>query len=68
VNAIFHETFKPLPGKKGSIIKNEHKFYMPTQAAILALAKEVGFILYAQIDMIKCQYTHQFMYVLQKPN
>lgn len=66
VNAILHETFKPK--KKGQIIKNEHKFYMPTQAKILAMAKEAGFIMLAQIDMIKCQYTHQFLYVLQKPN
>ena len=69
VNAIFHETFKPTANnKQKKIIKNEHQFYMPTQAAILALAKEVGFILSAQIDMIKCQYTHQFLYILQKPN
>ena len=79
VNAIFHETFKPLANEIGAneiganannkqIIKNEHKFYMPTQTAILALAKEIGFIMYSQVDMIKCQYTHQFLYVLQKPS
>jgi len=68
INAIFHETFKPLKKGGGVIRKNEHKFYMPTQAKVLALAKEAGFIMYAQIDMIKCQYTHQFMYVLQKSN
>ena len=67
VNAILHETFKPLSGK-GLIRKNEHQFYMPTQAMILAMAKEAGFILHSQIDMIKCQYSHQFIYVLQKPN
>lgn len=67
VNAILHETFKPLKGK-GLIRKNEHKFYMPTQTKILAMAKEAGFILHSQIDMIKCQYTHQFIYVLKKPN
>lgn len=69
VNAILHETFKPTtPNKNKTIIQNEHQFYMPTQTAILALAKEAGFILHAQVDMIKCQYTHQFMYILQKPN
>lgn len=66
VNAIFHETFKPY--KKGLIQKNEHKFYMPTQSKVLAMAKEAGFIVLSKIDMIKCQYTHQFIYVLQKPN
>jgi SAM-dependent methyltransferase len=67
VNAILHETFKPV--KKGGVIrKNAHHFYMPSQAKVLALAKEAGFILFSQTDMIKCQYTHQFLYVLQKPN
>ena len=66
VNAILHETFKPT--KKGVIHKNEHKFYMPAKAKILALAKEAGFIVYAQIDLIKCQYADQYIYVLQKPN
>ena len=67
VNAILHETFKPLNGK-GQIRKNEHKFYMPTQAKVLAMAKEAGFILHSQIDMIKCQYSNQYIYVLQKSN
>lgn len=67
VNAIFHETFKPL--KKGGVIrKNEHKFYMPTQAKILSMAKEAGFILFSQTDMVKCQYSQQYLYVLQKSN
>ena len=66
VNAILHETFKPYKKGSGMIIKNEHKFYMPTQAKVLALAKESGFILHSQIDMIKCQYGNQFLYVLQK--
>jgi SAM-dependent methyltransferase len=65
VNAIFHETFKPT--KKGLIQKHEHLFYMPSQAKVLAEAKEVGFIINAQIDMIKCQYANQFLYILQKP-
>jgi SAM-dependent methyltransferase len=64
VNAIFHETFKPY--KKGLIQKHEHKFYMPTQAKVIAMAKEAGFIILSKIDMIKCQYANQFIYVLQR--
>ena len=65
-NAIFHETFKPT--KKGGLIqKHEHLFYMPSQAKVLAEAKEAGFIINAQFDMIKCQYANQYLYVLQKP-
>ncbi len=71
-NAIFHETFKPTSSKnsnskKGVIQKNEHLFYMPEQAKVLAEAKEAGFIITAQIDMLKCQYANQYLYVLQKP-
>lgn len=64
-NAIMSETFKQ---KNGSVIKNEHQLYMPSQAEILTMAKEQGFIVLAQIDMVKCQYANQFMYILQKPS
>jgi len=64
-NAIMSETFKQ---KNGSVIKNEHQLYMPTEAEIITLAKEQGFIVLAQIDMVKCQYANQFLYILQKPS
>jgi hypothetical protein len=41
---------------------------MPSQKNILSTAKDVGFILLSKIDMIKCQYAHQYIYILQKPN
>lgn len=63
--AILKETFKL---KNGTVRKNEHQLYMPTVAEILALAKQHGFIVIAQIDMIKCQYAHQYLYILQKPS
>lgn len=64
-NATFLETFKTK--NNGKVRKNEHKFYMETQTDILAIAKSVGFIMIAQIDMLKCQYTNQYLYILQKP-
>jgi SAM-dependent methyltransferase len=64
--AIMNETFKYK--NNGNVRKNEHKLYMPTQTRILSLAKETGFILLSQIDMLRCQYGSQYMYVLQKPN
>jgi SAM-dependent methyltransferase len=64
--AIMNETFKYK--NNGNVRKNEHKLYMPTQSSILSLAKETGFILLSQIDMLRCQYGSQYMYVLQKPN
>jgi len=64
--ARMSETFKD--NTNGTIRKNEHNFYMPTQKEILSMAKDQGFILLSKIDMIKCQYSEQYLYVLQKPN
>ena len=64
-NASLQETFKN--NKDGKVRKNKHEFYMATQTAILAIAKSVGFIMTAKIDMLKCQYTNQYIYILQKP-
>jgi hypothetical protein len=41
---------------------------MNTQAEILDIAKSVGFIIHAKIDMLPCQYDSQFIYILQKPS
>ena len=41
---------------------------MDNQNKILGLAKDIGFILQAKIDLTNCQYEKQYLYVLQKPN
>ena len=64
-NAFMIETFKNL--KNGNIRKNEHKLYMITQAEILDIAKNIGFIIHAKIDLLPCQYESQYIYILQKP-
>ena len=64
--AILHETFKEK--SNGSVRKNEHRLYMESQKNILRQAKAAGFIFVAQIDLIKCEYDHQYIYILQKPN
>jgi SAM-dependent methyltransferase len=64
-NAIMKETFKN--NKTGNVRQNEHKLYMLTQAEILDIAKNVGFIIDSKIDMLECQYDSQFVYILQKP-
>ena len=64
-NAFLTETFKN--NKDGNVRRHEHKFYMLTQAEILDLAKEAGFIIHAKIDLLKCQYDSQYIYILQKP-
>jgi hypothetical protein len=40
---------------------------MNTQKNILAIAKNVGFILIKTIDLSFAQYDQQYIYVLQKP-
>jgi hypothetical protein len=64
-NAFMIETFKTF--KNGNVRKNEHKLYMITQAEILDIAKSVGFIIHAKIDLTPCQYDNQYIYILQKP-
>jgi ubiquinone/menaquinone biosynthesis C-methylase UbiE len=65
-NAFMIETFKNV--KDGGIRKHEHQFYMLTQAEILDIAKDAGFIIHAKVDLLPCQYESQFIYILQKPN
>ena len=40
---------------------------MDTQKDILGIAKNIGFILQGKIDMLRCQYQYQYLYVLYKP-
>ena len=63
----FKNSYDNSSGKK-RMRRNEHKFYMPNQKKILNMAKEVGFIVLAEADMVRCQYSGQYIYILQKPN
>jgi SAM-dependent methyltransferase len=64
-SALMVETFKN--NTNGNIRRNEHKLYMLTQAEILDIAKESGFIIHSKIDLLKCQYENQYVYILEKP-
>jgi len=63
--AEFGETLKD--DSSGNVRQNKHKFYMDTQKHILGIAKNIGFILQGKIDMLRCQYQYQYLYVLYKP-
>lgn len=52
----------------GKIRKNIHKLYMENQSVILSKARDSGFILMSKINMSKCQYNYQYLYILQKPS
>jgi len=64
--ATFHETLKDK--SNDSVRQNELQLYMEPQKKILTFAKQVGFILHSKVDMVKCQYESQYLYVLQKPH
>jgi len=48
--------------------RNEHVLYMEDEDTILTLAREVGFLMQGEIDMIKSGYEYQKLYILVKPN
>lgn len=60
------ETFKDKENE--NVRQNEHKLFMEPQKTILSMAKNTGFMLHSKVDMVKCQYTSQYLYILQKPN
>ena len=60
----FEEKFKFDDGKTR---KQEQILYMEDTEKIVAIAQQCGFILHAKIDMVKCAYEYQYLYVLMKP-
>uniref|UniRef100_A0A6C0AZT6 Methyltransferase domain-containing protein n=1 Tax=viral metagenome TaxID=1070528 RepID=A0A6C0AZT6_9ZZZZ len=47
--------------------KQEHQMYMESEADILDLAKDAGFIIFGKVDLIKVGYEYQYLYIFQKP-
>jgi SAM-dependent methyltransferase len=62
--AIFREKFKFNDGK---VRKQEHKLYMESESMIVNRAENVGFIVQAKVDLMKCAYAHQYLYIFTKP-
>jgi len=51
----------------GHVRQNEHTLYMETQKNILSKAKEMGFILKGQVNMVEGECAYQYLYFLTKP-
>jgi len=62
--AIFSEKFK---FKNGNVRKQEHKLYMESESAIVNRAENTGFLLQGKIDLLKCAYANQYLYIFVKP-
>jgi SAM-dependent methyltransferase len=62
--ATFDEKFKFDDGK---VRKQQQVLYMEDTETILTIAQECGFILQSKIDLLKCAYEYQYLYVFVKP-
>jgi SAM-dependent methyltransferase len=63
--ATFDEKFK---FNDGSTRKQQQKLYMEDTSAIVNTAQQCGFILHAKVDLVKCAYEHQYLYIFVKPS
>jgi hypothetical protein len=63
--ATFEEKFK---FKDGKTRKQEQVLYMEDTEQIIVIAQQCGFTLHSKIDLIKCAYEYQYLYVLTKPS
>lgn len=62
--ATFDEKFKFPDGK---VRKQQQQLYMEDTSAIVNMAQDSGLILHKKIDMVKCAYESQYLYVFTKP-
>lgn len=62
--AQFTEKFKHKDSNK--VRKHKHIMYMENIDEIVKIAMSVGFTLHGKIDMIKCQYEYQYLYIFIK--
>ena len=62
--AHFVEKFKHKDSNK--VRKHKHVMYMESIDEIVKQAMSVGFTLQGKIDMIKCQYEYQYLYIFVK--
>jgi len=62
---IFDEKFK---FNDGRVRKQEQKLYMEDLPTIVNMAQDAGFVLHSKIDMVKCAYEYQYLYVFVKPS
>jgi len=51
----------------GTARRHEHQFFMEPHQDILVMAQQAGFTITGQIDLIKCAYEYQYLYILTKP-
>ena len=63
--ASFEEKFK---FNNGKVRKQEQILYMEDLPTIVNMVLDAGFVIHAKIDMVKCAYENQYLYVFYKPS
>lgn len=63
--ATFDEKFKYNDGR---VRKQQQVLYMDDTATIVNMAQDVGFILQSKVDLVKCGYENQYLYIFVKPS
>jgi len=63
--ATFDEKFKYNDGR---VRKQQQVLYMDDTATIVNEAQDVGFILQSKVDLVKCGYESQYLYIFEKPS
>ena len=63
--ATFDEKFK---FEDGNVRKQQQMLYMEDTATIVNMAQDCGFILQGKIDLVKCAYENQYLYIFSKPS
>jgi len=63
--ATFNEKFK---FENGKVRKQEQKLYMEDTTIIVNMAQDCGFILQGKVNLVKCAYENQYLYIFVKPS
>ena len=63
--ATFDEKFK---FDDGNVRKQQQKLYMEDTSTIVNMAQDCGFILDSKVDLVKCAYENQYLYIFLKPS
>jgi SAM-dependent methyltransferase len=63
--ATFDEKFK---FDDGRVRKQQQRLYMEDTSTIVNIAQDCGFIVQGKIDLVKCAYEHQYLYIFVKPS
>ena len=63
----YREIFKDTTAGNEKVRENILEMWMPPKSTIVNIAKETGFIVFAEVDLMMAQLEYQYLYIFQKP-